>query len=94
MSISNAEVRIKGRPYSLQLSKQRQVVNGREYLYVVDHEACQIRFGVAVRQVIRRAISFARATAPAEDRPLGPWVRVSGCYQVRRRLWPWEVAQQ
>lgn len=98
MRKSRTEFRFNGHVYTSELTKQRQFVNGVERLAVVDHQSHEIRFSSKVRDIVVKAISAARSTAPTPEPtrvlPLGPLVIVSGCFPVHRLLWPWEVALQ
>lgn len=90
---------VNGLTYTHVLTDERQVVNGEEVLFVVDHEKHEVRWSVHITAVFRSAASVAaetspdRSTAPGPlvvcDRRTGIWTVMSGCFPVKVRPWPW-----
>jgi hypothetical protein len=97
-AISASRVKTRNGDYSMRLCKERQVVNGREFKYVVDHGGREIRISKEFRDILVSAVSSARTTAPRLVRVAAPSprrsraARVSGCFLVQLIPWPWDRA--
>lgn len=88
-------LRIGGKAYKVEFSKERQVLNGFGVGAVIDHDDRLIRFGPPLRDIISRAVSDARRTAPVAKLPAAPLrvplrvpVQVSGCFRCLMIPWP------
>lgn len=84
-------LRIGGKAYKIEFSKERQVLNGVGVGAVIDHDDRLIRFGPPLREIISRAVSDARRTAPHAQPAaiqLRVPVQVSGCFPCSMIPWP------
>jgi hypothetical protein len=92
------KLRIAGVDWTLKLTKEKQVFNGRESLVAIDVEHREIRLSSRVRQLIAQGISGARSAninfdlRPPEAKNAAPpaattWL--SGCYLCHLVPFPW-----
>ena len=92
--MTNGQLRIGGATYNVLLTRERQVMNGRESMVSVDAQAREIRLSSHVRSVLAGAVAAAReierrpAVAAARV-PYGEPIMVSGCFPCHLLPFPW-----